>query len=173
MTSQDTFLNFAYGSNMSTGRLRKRVGSARPRGIGHLNGHALRWHKRSCDGSGKCDAETTGVNSYVIWGVLFEINRSEKFRLDQAEGLHHGYEEKEVEVVTGHRSVKALMYYATDTDRSLLTYDWYKAFVVSGAREHGLPESYVHHLEQVQSVRDPDVKRAAKNKKLLTAENPG
>lgn len=172
MVSQDTFLNFAYGSNMSTGRLRKRVGSACPRGIGQLKGHALRWHKRSSDDSGKCDAEATGMNCDVVWGVLFEISRAEKSCLDKAEGLHHGYEEKEVAIVTCHGSVKALIYYATDIDRSLRPYHWYKAFVVSGAREHSLPESYVRDLEGVHSVPDPDANRAAKNKKILTAGNP-
>lgn len=111
------------------------------------------------------------MNSDVIWGVLFEIKRSDKFRLDKAEGLHHGYEEKEVAIVTCHGSVKAMIYFATDIDRSLRPYHWYKAFVVSGAREHSLPESYVLDLEQVQSVPDPDANRAAKNKKILTAGN--
>lgn len=168
MVSEDTFLSFAYGSNMSTARLRKRVPSARPLGTGQLKRHALRWHKCSCDGSGKCDAEATAEDSDVVWGVLFEIKRLEKPWLDKAEGLHYGYDEKEVEVVTDRGVVKALMYYATDIERSLRPYHWYKTFVVTGARQHGLPKPYVRNLEQVQSVRDPDANRAAKNAKLLS-----
>lgn len=49
-------LYFAYGSNMSSARLRARVPSCRPIGIAFLPGHELRFHKRSKDGSGKCDA---------------------------------------------------------------------------------------------------------------------
>ena len=59
------------------------------------------------------------------------------------------------------------MYYATDIESSLLPYHWYKAFVVAGAHEHGLPAPYVRRLEQVRSVPDADVDRAANNAKLL------
>jgi gamma-glutamylcyclotransferase len=50
-----TFLNFAYGSNMLSARLRERVPSARPAGTACLPGFSLRWHKVSVDGSGKCN----------------------------------------------------------------------------------------------------------------------
>lgn len=59
MRDAPTFLNFAYGSNMLTDRLRERVPSARPVAVARLAGHSLRWHKVSIDGSGKCDAEAT------------------------------------------------------------------------------------------------------------------
>ncbi len=168
MVSQDTFLYFAYGSNMSTKRLWDRVASARLFGNGQLEHHALRWHKRSLDGSGKCDAEATGVDSDVVWGVLFEINCSEKYRLDAAEGLHYGYEEKEVGVVTDQGIVKAMMHYATNIKRSLRPYDWYKDFVVAGAKQHALPEPYLRNLEEVKSKPDQDGNRAARNEKLLS-----
>ena len=168
----DTFTNFAYGSNMSAPRVRQRAPSARLRGIGRLEGHALRWHKRGRDGSGKCDAEATGTDSDVVWGVLFEIDRSEKHRLDEAEGLHHGYDEKEVGITTGLGAVEALMYYATDIAPALRPFHWYKAFVVAGARQHGLPEPYIRNLEMVQSVPDPDTSRAAINSDIGRGE-PG
>ncbi len=50
----------AYGSNMSTARLRKRMPSCKPLGIATLPGHALRFHKRSMDKSGKCNAFASG-----------------------------------------------------------------------------------------------------------------
>ena len=53
--SPDSFITFAYGSNMPSARLRGRCPSARAIGIAELRGHELRWHKRSKDGSGKCD----------------------------------------------------------------------------------------------------------------------
>lgn len=150
--------------------MRKRVPSANAISIGHIKYHALCWHKRSNDGSGKCDAEATVPITDVVWGVLFEIKRCEKSRLDEAEGLGRGYAEKEVDVVTDKGTAKALMYYAIDKDRSLQPYHWYKSFVVAGAREHGLPEDYVVILESKQSTPDPDPKRAAKNQKLLSGK---
>jgi len=159
---------FAYGSNMLTARLRKRVRSAVAVGIGYLPGHVLRWHKRSRDGSGKCDAETTGRNADVVWGVLFELNAAEKPRLDDAEGLGNGYDERQVEIITDRGIVRAVAYIATAKDPSLRPYHWYKAFVVEGAREHALPQEYLQSLENAPSVPDPIPARAAENERLLT-----
>jgi len=41
MTSDDTFLNFAYGSNLLTACLRERVSPATPAGTGRLESNAL------------------------------------------------------------------------------------------------------------------------------------
>src|SRR5207247_6479737 len=70
-----SMLYFAYGSNMCTARLRGRDSSATPVRIGKLLNHSLRFHKRSTDGSAKCDAYYfTGKPQDVIWGVIFEID---------------------------------------------------------------------------------------------------
>jgi gamma-glutamylcyclotransferase len=160
---------FAYGSNMLTERLRERVPSAMPIGIGQLPGHALRWDKRSArDASGKCDAEATGLQEDVVWGVVFELDPDEKPALDQAEGLGAGYLEKNVNVLTDAGSVRAVTYYATDKDPSLRPYHWYKALVIAGAREHGLPIGYRSRLELVVTVSDPDPARARRQGELLS-----
>jgi gamma-glutamylcyclotransferase len=145
---------FAYGSNMLTARLRSRVPSATPIGIGQLTGHVLAWDKRSrLDGSGKCDAEVTGREDDVIWGVLFEVAHDEP-ALDEAEGLGTGCVEKLVRIRTQAGMVDAVTYCATDKDRSLRPYHWYKALVIAGAREHGLPANYRRDLERVETVSD-------------------
>ena len=160
---------FAYGSNMLTARLRERVPSATPIGIGQLPGHALRWDKRSArDASGKCDAEATGGQDDVVWGVVFELDPNDKAALDQAEGLGAGYLEKNVNVLTDAGPVRAVTYYATDKDPSLRPYHWYKALVIAGAREHGLPIGYRSRLELVVTVSDPDPARARRQGELLS-----
>jgi gamma-glutamylcyclotransferase len=157
---------FAYGSNMLTDRLRERVPSATAIGIGHLLGHALRWDKRSgWDGSGKCDAEATSLKDDVVWGVLFEFDPEDKPALDKAEGVGDGYLEKTVNVLTEDGLVTAVTYCATDKDPALRPYHWYKALVIAGAREHGLPPSYRSRLELVVTVSDTG--RASRHKQLL------
>jgi len=152
---------FAYGSNMLTDRLRERVPSATAIGIGRLGGHELRWDKRSGhDGSGKCDAEATGRQEDVVWGVVFELDPDEKSALDRAEGLGAGYMDKTVQVSTDAGPVTAVMYYAIDKDASLRPYHWYKALVIAGAREHGLPAGYRSRLELVVTVSDHNPTRA-------------
>lgn len=160
---------FAYGSNMLTDRLRERVPSAKAIGIGQLLGHALRWDKRSGrDGSGKCDAEATSLKDDVVWGVLFELDPQEKPSLDKAEGVGDGYLEKTVNVLTEDGLVTAVTYCATDKDPSLRPYHWYKALVIAGAREHGLPPSYRSRLELVVTVSDTG--RASRYKQLLPSD---
>lgn len=162
---------FAYGSNMLTDRLRERVPSATAIGIGQLPGHALRWDKRSGrDGSGKCDAEATSQKDDVVWGVLFEFDPQEKPLLDRAEGVGAGYVEKTVNVLTEEGPVTAVTYCATDKDPTLRPYHWYKALVIAGAREHGLPASYRSRLELVVTVSDPGAARAGRPRDLLSGD---
>ena len=160
------FLYFAYGSNMSTERLRGRTPSARPVGIGRLPHHRRCWHKRGRDGSGKCDVVFAGVDSdEAVWGVLFEIDEAEKAALHRAEGLGVGYLEKTVAVLTEAEVRRAMTYQAKpgQTDAALRPFAWYKAHVVRGAREHGLPADCVRELEAVAvQPTVPSARSAAK-----------
>lgn len=161
------FITSAYGSNMPTARIQERCPSARPIGIAQLAGFKLGWHKRSADGSGKCNIVRTDPDKTSIWGVLFEILRSEKRDLDRAEGLGYGYDQLEVEVA--HQSVilRAQTYVATDIDDTLRPYTWYKALVVAGAREQKLPLEYLEELENVEATVDPDPGRHRRNLQII------
>lgn len=158
-------LYFAYGSNMCSGRLRRRVPSAEPLFIACLSGHRLSFDKRSNDGSGKADAEHTGDDN-CVWGVVFEIETVEKEALDQAEALGSGYEEKTVTLDGPFGKCAATMYYATDKDAVRKPYSWYLRFVVEGARQHGLPADYVFSLEHIESIDDPDPSRDSQNRSI-------
>lgn len=150
-----TYLYFAYGSNMSTARLTARTPSARVVGPGRLLGHALRWHKRGRDGSGKCDVAVVGAGSTaVVWGVLYRIDCVEKADLDRIEGLGVGYDEHEVVVSTVAGQMAARTYRARPgaVNPALRPRRWYKAHVLAGAREHGLPPSYIEMIEGVEAV---------------------
>ncbi|MEQ1638551.1 MAG: gamma-glutamylcyclotransferase family protein [Methylococcales bacterium] len=162
---------FAYGSNMFTRRLIERVPSARAIGIGKLTGHHLQWHKKSTDGSAKCDIEIAELTEQIVWGVLFSIDPSEKGHLDKAEGLGYGYEEKTVSISTETTVVEAITYYATKIDNTLPVYDWYKAFVLAGAEEHDLPFEYLQAIKLVADVKDPDNERRQKNFLILNKDN--
>lgn len=156
---------------MLTARLQERVASATAIGICQLAGHALCWDKRSWwDGSGKCDAEASIRNDDVVWGVLFELDPLDKPALDIAEGVGAGYFEKTVNVLTVAGLVTAITYCATDKDASLRPYHWYKALVIAGAREHGLPARYRSGLERVVTVSDPGTARAGGMRRYTPAD---
>ena len=165
---------FAYGSNMSTARLRKRMPSCKPLGIATLPGHALRFHKRSMDKSGKCNAFASGNDNSVI-GVLFSFDPAERAKLDEAEGVGRGYEHAMVTVINDKgRRRKVLTYLATPDyiDDSLKPYGWYKDFVLAGGKEHGLPPEYIaEYIQSVEAIEDPDKTRDKKQR--ATLESPG
>lgn len=154
-------LYFAYGSNMSLQRLRQRVPSARKVAVATLGLHELKFHKKgSRDGSGKCDIALTGLPTDQVFGVVYEMDGGEKSALDAAEGLHRGYETKEVDLLTlDGRMLQAFTYYGTDLDDSLRPFQWYKAHVLQGALENGLPESYTAKIRAVETIDDPDHQR--------------
>lgn len=165
--SADTFVTFAYGSNMPVARLHKRCPSARAIGIAQLPGHELRWHKRSIDSSGKCDIVAVDTPHASVFGVLYEIAAHQKTALDKAEGLGAGYEEIEIEVLCDGNPVKATAYQATNTDSTLRPYTWYRALVISGAKEYGLSASYIAGLESSPADEDTDLARHDSNMALI------
>lgn len=158
---------FAYGSNMPSVRLRARCSSARALARAMVPGHELRWHKASKDGSGKCDLFPTEVSSSTVHGVIYRIDASELPSLDRAEGRGYGYERIELEVTADGRAQTVITYKATKTDSSLKPYSWYHAFVLFGAREHGLPGEYIAGLEAVTTAVDPDRARHDKMMALI------
>lgn len=149
-------LYFAFGSNMSTPRLRSRVPSARPLGAATLPGHVLRFHKPGRDGSAKCDACYTGRDSDAVHGVVFALGTHEKPYLDTCEGLGNGYAEKTVTVTDARGTAyRVYTYYATRIDPGLRPYHWYKTHVLRGALEHRLPEHYIAAIRGIASIDDP------------------
>lgn len=163
MRAAMNFLYFAYGSNMLTQRLKDRVPSAHLITLATLSGYELRWHKVSQDRSGKCDVvQIDSPNSKVI-GVVYEILISEKAALDEAEGLGNGYDQKQVLLETVNGPLQAQTYYATKIDPSAVPYDWYKALVIAGAKQHKLPEGYISALEKIVAKIDANAQRAKKN----------
>ena len=165
---------FAYGSNMLEKKLKDRCSSAEKinpsEGSQHMiRKYRFRFHKKSSDGSAKCDARKTGDTSDIVYGVLFSINDEQIGALNKFEGLHYGYEKKVVNVIDEKSSneISALIYYATDIDPTLKPYDWYKRQTVKGARDNGLPEEYVKEIESFESKTDEDEVRKKREEKLL------
>ena len=156
---------FAYGSNMSRPRLVARVPGADRIGVFQLTAHALRFHKVSEDGSGKCDALFTGRPEDCVIGVLFEISDSGKVSLDKAEGLGFGYQDKVVAVFDAQgNTFDAVTYYATRTDPALVPYSWYLYHVIYGAKEAELPAEYLAAIRAGAAVEDPDRERDARER---------
>lgn len=154
---------FAYGSNLLFGRIHERVPSVRHEGIGRLCGYRLLWDKCG-GGSGKCRVQAVADPTVSVWGRMYEFEAAELGSLDRAEGLGVEYERVQVTIRTETGDdLEAMTYFALRLDPEAKPFDWYKGFVVEGARECGLPAEYVAELEAVESLPDPDEVQQAEN----------
>ncbi len=145
---------------MSLRRLQHRVSNVQMTSVGWLEKHKLVFHKKSNDGSAKCDAYYVDDPKYSVCGVLFEVTTSQLLLLDKYEGLGKGYERKVVPIITQNsETISAVTYYATEIDSSMKPYHWYKEHVIRGAEEHNLPREYIDRIIEVSAISDPDTKR--------------
>ena len=149
-------LYFSYGSNMSIKRMVARVRSAKKISTGVLTNHRLLFHKISIDRSGKCDAYRTNNSEDIVYGVLYSLDQSEIEKLDRAEGLGSGYDKKEIEIEgTDGELVNSFTYLATNIDKILIPFSWYKYHVLHGAVENKLPINYITYIDSFDSKTDP------------------
>jgi gamma-glutamylcyclotransferase len=153
---------FAYGSNMSVKRIAARVPSVAKIGRATLEGHSLVFHKKSIDGSAKCDAIATDGEQDCVHGVLYSLDEAELPLLDKAEGCGQGYIRKSIELqlATGGRAT-AECYFATHVEKGLHPFGWYLEHVLYGAREAGLPQDYLDWLASIRTDQDPNKERHA------------
>jgi gamma-glutamylcyclotransferase len=169
-------LYFAYGSNMLRERLLARVPGAKWLGVAHCDGRQLEFHKKSIDGSGKCDIPQTGNNADKVYGVLYDVPRSQKPDLDEAEGLGQGYNDEKIEVQFHDGQTKsAIAYFASpDAKKSgLIPYDWYLCLVLEGAKQNGLPDGYIASIAGVKAIPDPKPGRKTRIEALEALRKAG
>lgn len=137
---------FAYGSNMETAQMARRVPGARSLGRGCLEGFAFACNKVGRDGSAKANVRRSAED--VVWGVVFEISDGELTELDRFEG---GYRREVAAVLRDDGGRVACGVYVSDrTDPHLLPTADYRDRMVRGAREHGLPEACRRALEALR-----------------------
>ncbi|MEL7002010.1 MAG: gamma-glutamylcyclotransferase family protein [Bacteroidota bacterium] len=157
---------FSYGSNMLSSRIGNRIQSHIHLHVGCIECHALRFHKVGQDTSGKADAYFTNNQNDIMWGVVGEINASDKKIMDEIEGLGNGYNLKRVEVKVNDCSMVEAQAYIADhnyIDQSVKPFDWYKEFVYRGALENKLPDHYVKYIETVDHRLDQNFARREEN----------
>jgi len=136
---------------MSTARLTGRIPVKSVIGPACLPDHALICNKQGRDGSGK--ANIIIRNDCEVYGVLYELHQHHFATLDRIEG---GYRRMTLTVYpTASEKIGAQTYIAYQLTTDPVPFDWYRDLMITGAREHGLPETYIHFL-QALPVRKAD-----------------
>jgi len=152
-----TVFYFAYGANLHPLRLAAIAPSCGVEASAVLDDHELRFHKRSLDGSAKCDAFPRA--GAAVHGVVYRLDAGEQSTLDRAET---GYDRVAVNVTTPSGACEAFTYRARadHVEPALRPYAWYREVVLLGARFQRLPATYVARIEALEVCDDPDASRA-------------
>ncbi len=160
---------FAYGSNLHPVRLMDRVASAKLVAVREISKHTLMFHKKSHDGSSKCNLLQTGSETDLVYGAIYEIDPEHKSALDRFEGKGYGYTDDQINLRHQGQSYICFKYRAQQSHivNNLKPYHWYKKLVVLGARYLQFPDAYIYSIKSVASVEDPDRNRKKENEILI------
>ncbi|MEN3009331.1 gamma-glutamylcyclotransferase family protein [Pseudothermotoga sp.] len=147
MESKASCWYFAYGSNMYTDQIQRRVCRQHIEWkVGYLRDHKLVFNKPASDGTGY--ANIMLQKGSTVYGVLYKLTEKEMEVLDRFEGS--GYQRRELKItVEENRQVTAYVYIALQTMDGLLPRADYLERIIKGAKEHHLPQYYIQELEQL------------------------
>ncbi len=157
----------AYGSNLHPVRLKERTPSARLLGTTRLAGWFLSFNKVGRDGSGKC---TITAGSGSVSCAVYELNRDDKRRLDDIEGVGRGYRQHVLEV-PDFGDCSTYVAEAAHVDESLLPFCWYRDLVLAGAVLHGFEPGYVARIRALRIQVDADASRREQHERLVERLN--
>jgi gamma-glutamylcyclotransferase len=131
---------------MSSAELSAWCPSHRALGAAELPDHRLAFLRRSIRwGAGAVDIVAAPGRS--VWGVLYELPLGAG-ELDAKEGAGFAYRRREVEVVLDGSSFAAFAYEVVEKEPAEVPPRAdYLELLVTGAREHGLPDDYIAELE--------------------------
>jgi len=138
---------------MLTERLQapKRCPSAQSLGIALATGYKIIFTKKSTDESGKATLVETNNKSDIVYGVIFDINDSEREQLNKAEGTNDGgyYAEENFSVMYNNKLINGITTYIAPKykcEDNLPIYDWYLSLIIAGAKQNNLDNTYIKNI---------------------------
>lgn len=147
----------------------ERVPSAELVGVAKHSNHVLTFHKKSNDGSSKCNMFNSYSESDLIYGAIYTLKTEHKNELDKFEGKGCGYIDNEITLKSNGNEYTCFTYLAQQSHivENLKPYHWYKKLVILGAQYLEFPDSYISTLEAVDSMEDPDPTRRTEKETLI------
>ncbi len=148
-------------------RIMERVPSAELLGVAKHGNYELKFHKRSNDGSSKCNMFSS--ESGLVYGAIYKLKPEHKNELDRFEGKGYGYIDKQITIVHNENEYTCFTYIAQQSHivDNLKPYHWYKQLVVLGAQYLQFPDTYISSIKEVPSIEDPDESRRREKDELI------
>ena len=137
---------FAYGSNMSSAQMTRRVQSAVARGRGRLPDFRFCCNKLGRDGSAKGNVEV--ARGETVWGVVYDMDQES---IDQLDRFEKGYRRVALEVIQDDGSrVVCQVYVSEQITQAARPLSQYRQRMAEGAAEHNLPPAVVDALRTLE-----------------------
>ncbi len=145
---------FAYGSNLSKGRMEQRTGLVPPARAACLKDHRLAFNVHAEEA---IYANIVPCYESIVWGSAYWCSRRMMGALDRHEGVATGCYRRsavEVEAENGERlQAEAYVGGKCFVAEEGLPSDAYLRLILTGAKEHNLPEQYQRFLAACVSLR--------------------
>ncbi|MBP2663745.1 MAG: hypothetical protein H6Q71_1693 [Firmicutes bacterium] len=150
-----TRLYFAYGFNLNLEKMNQKCTKPRVLGIARLACHKIGFYGHSVIWDGAVETVVPDTQSEV-WGVLYQLESYAWDQLDNCEDARLDgtgeYFHYPVEVLDEQNSLRdASMYKKARLGESKQPSTEYLDIIIQGAKEQGLPESYIATLQNIAS----------------------
>ncbi|VVC31616.1 Hypothetical protein CINCED_3A004489 [Cinara cedri] len=150
------FTYFAYGSNMLMSRIHLNNPSAVRIGIGKLNEYRLDFSRYSKKWDGSVATVVPDHTEYV-WGVLWQLNKTDMANLDKQEGVGHGvYKVFNATVTFDEKNETCRCYMLVEQPKKenpippeRRPSKAYLRTMINGANESNIPLDYVQFLNDI------------------------
>lgn len=149
---------FAYGSNMNPERVKKRQLPFHSYQFGRLDGHALRFNKRSTLVAGAASANVQPSKNDTVEGLLYALHDEQAIEaMDPFEGYPVRYTRVLLPVITSEAVVNSWVYIANEdhVQEGLQPAHWYLKHLLAG--EPWLSKDYYQMLAATECLPDSDV----------------
>ncbi|KAL6262422.1 hypothetical protein P5V15_007508 [Pogonomyrmex californicus] len=156
----NTFLYFAYGSNLLAKRIRLNNPTAIVKDIGYIKNFRLDFQRYSQRWRGTSATIVETENS-VVWGVVWEINKCNLSTLDCQEGVQDKiYHAMQINVETpSGTTLNCRVYQQCDNPKEYIKPEdfpmekrpspLYINMILEGAKENNLPADYIEFLKSI------------------------
>lgn len=150
-----TRLYFAYGFNLNLEKMNEKCTKPRVLGIARLPGHKIGFFEHSVVWDGAVETVVPDSQSEV-WGVIYQLESYAWDQLDNCEdarldgtGEYFHYPIEVIDMQNKPRDIS--MYKKARLGVAKLPSTEYLNIIIQGAKEQGLPESYIASLQSIAS----------------------
>ncbi len=143
-------LYFAYGSNLKLRQLQRRCPGSTVVGRARLPGYRRAFTRYATKRKGGV-ADIVAEEDAEVWGVLYDVDDEGMASLDAFEGVPRAYRRETVRVTDDEGVEREAETYDANKTGEFAPCREYLDLIVTGGREHGLPDEYIRSVEAVKT----------------------